>query len=753
MNLAPDRQRRQSIRALSVLTFFLFLAYMFLIWIPEIEHYYVPSETVSEAMTEQGRKVPSDRVLDELRSHRLLEHGWQNNAQLVDSAEKLLKGTVDIPGLPSMEVHLPFDPADLDRGTGQWQLHFSALVVPEILIDAYRLTGREEFYAMARDVILAWAAYEKSAWFNRGFLWNDHAVANRVRILADFWSIYRHRPDYRPEVARQIWQFAARTGAMAAKPDQYTFATNHGVMQNLSLWQVCIAFPFLSRVEQYKQLALARLKDEMGFYISPDGVVLEGSADYHEFGLFLLGAALRYSTLLGLDVPPEWAQKYQRAKQFSEEIRRPDGSLPRYGDTAGGTHHAFAPVTEINGKGEFTRLMKANEELHPDPFALYPASGYAVSWNGLNDHENRSFLSQTVVAWSYFPGHGHEHADEPSVLLWAGGQDWWTNIGYWRYDDPDREHAECWEGSNAPHLVAETCTPNRTTSLLSAVQSSNLFATETERFGPGSLRIRRLLVQVPPSVWIIIDNCTGVSQASLQTIWTTASNVDLKPAGPPGAYQLSAPGVEGGFRAYFLGPAGLEIQSFRGSRQPFAGWNFFNGKAMASSAIATVQSGSGAWAATIWVLDKNLGVRERERASAAAEWRDASSWSIHVPLPSRTQLISRRGEKISVEGGSFSAHTAVVETLKPPPASAASEIAALRANYDIAFARYPRFKDLFFYRLRASKVGLALIVLQELFLALYERLRSEHLLALRVLACLSWIALTIWVPFFYLRTF
>jgi len=389
VNLAPDRQRRQSIRALSVLTFFLFLAYMFLIWIPEIEHYYVPSETVSEAMTEQGRKVPSDRVLDELRSHRLLEHGWQNNAQLVDSAEKLLKGTVDIPGLPSMEVHLPFDPADLDRGTGQWQLHFSALVVPEILIDAYRLTGREEFYAMARDVILAWAAYEKSAWFNRGFLWNDHAVANRVRILADFWSIYRHRPDYRPEVARQIWQFAARTGAMAAKPDQYTFATNHGVMQNLSLWQVCIAFPFLSRVEQYKQLALARLKDEMGFYISPDGVVLEGSADYHEFGLFLLGAALRYSTLLGLDVPPEWAQKYQRAKQFSEEIRRPDGSLPRYGDTAGGTHHAFAPVTEINGKGEFTRLMKANEELHPDPFALYPASGYAVSWNGLNDHENR----------------------------------------------------------------------------------------------------------------------------------------------------------------------------------------------------------------------------------------------------------------------------------------------------------------------------------------------------------------------------
>jgi hypothetical protein len=688
-----------------------------------------------------------------MRANRLLERNWQSDAQLIEKAEKLLKGSAEVPGFPAIRIQLPFDPADLERGTGLWQLQFSGLIVPEIFIDAYRLTGREEFYEKAREVILGWAKYERSSLLNRGFLWNDHAVAARVRTLADFWSIYRHRHDYRSDVAQQIWRFAARTGALLAKPDQFTVATNHGVMQNIALLQTCIAFPSLPHTEAYKQTAFSRLKDQISFYVSPEGVILEHSASYQRFGLSLFGLVLRYATILNLEVPPEWARKYERAKQFYMGIRRPDGSLPTFGDTAMGRDWTIAPVTEVDNQGRFGPLRATNTEFHPVAAALYPISGYAVLWDGLNSQSSLQDLSQTVLAWSNYPGHGHKHADEPSVLLWARGQEWWTNAGYWPYDDPDRSHAECWEGSNAPHLLGEKCSSDRTATLVSTWHSSGLFAAEVERQGPEGLKIRRLLLHAAPATWVIVDECQGAAQNTLQTIWTTAPNVRLERRAPPGSYTFSADEAKGRLRAYFLGPPALTIRNFWGSRDPFAGWISLDGRPTAANAVATSQPAEGAWAMTVWVLDKDFRVRATENTGATVEWNDVHSWKVHVPTETDVQLISRDGERITVDA--ISSHTSmrlpVEGTLEPMPPAVESQRAALLASYQAAAARYPRYRDLTTYRLRASVIGIALFVLQELFLAIYGRISRKYLITLRILALVGWVSLFVWVPFFYLR--
>jgi len=734
------------------LTILSLLAFLSLIWIPELRGYYVPREAITVAMTDGGRTVPSDVVLDEMRFHRLLTLDWRDDAQLVETAEQLLKGSAEVPGFPAVRIRLPFDPSDLDRGPGLWQLQFCGLVVPEIFIDAYRLTGREEFYHAARDVILAWAKYERSAWLNRGFLWNDHAVAARVRTLADFWSIYRHRPDYRSDVALQIWEFAARTGALLAKPDQFTFATNHGVMQNIGLLQICIAFPSLPHTEAYKRIALSRLKDQISFYVSPEGVILEHSAGYHRFGLFLFGMVLRYATLLELDVPSDWNRKYEQAKQFYLDIRRPDGSLPTFGDTGIVSDRSAVPVTHLDSQERFAPLVAADTGFHPSSVAVYPVSGYAVLWDGSKGQSSSQDLSQTVLAWSYYPGHGHKHADEPSVLLWARGQEWWTNAGYWSYDDPDRIHAECWEGSNAPHLVGEKCKSVRTAALTSSLDSIKLFAAEMERQGPGDLKIRRLVVYEPPSIWVIVDECRGAAQSNLQTTWTTAPTVRMERGATPGAYTLSTAGAEGQLRAYFLGPPAMTIKNFWGSRDPFAGWITLDGRPMAANAISTGQPAEAAWAVTVWVLDKDSGAKGNESSAARVEWSNGRSWKILVPLEAGSQIISRDGERISVDGVPHdrSTHSPIVETLEPPLPRAASQIAALRADYQVAAARYPRFRDLFLYRQRASLIGIALLFLQESFLAIYRRLGGTHLLALRTFALLAWAGLCVWVPLVYL---
>jgi len=734
------------------LTLSLFFTLMTLIWLPEIGHYRVPNESIAIGIIEQGRTNPGESVLDEMRSHRLLEHEWRNDMQIVETAEKLLRGDVQVPGLPSMQIHLPFDPSDLEKGETQWQLQFSGFIVPEIFIDAYHATGSEQFYDAARDSILGWATFEKGAWLNRGFLWNDHAVATRVRTLADFWSIYRHRPDFRPEIAQMIWEFAARTGALLAKRDQYTFATNHGVMQNIALWQLSLAFPSLPRAEEYKQLALSRLTREISFYIAPDGAILEHSADYHEFGLYLFGVALRYTTLLNLDAPTDWDEKYEKAKQFYAELRRPDGSLPPFGDTAVGLRHKAVRLTKKDKHGLYDPLVAADLGLPSNPIMLYPVSGYAILWDGVTLQSSSEGLSQTVFAWSYFPGHGHKHADEPSVLLWSGAQEWWTNAGYWPYDDPNRIYAECWEGSNAPHLMAEQCGTKRKSSLAGSLSSSELFAGEIERVGPGGLKIRRLLVHVQPSVWVIADYCTGAPPSNLQTVWTTAPNVKLEASAAPGGYVLSTDTKGGRLRSYFLGPPAMRAKNIRGSHDPFAGWISLDRRPLATNSIVTEQPAEGAWAVTVWAYDAHEDDKSEAYPPAKVEWRNSHVWKVRVALKGGSQFISREGDRITIDGvpGAFRQQNSLSDTLHAPSAYVASQIADLNANYESEALRHPRFRDLYIYRIRASTLGLAILLSQSLFFAIYRYLGGRYLFNLRIFALIGWVGLCIWVRIYYL---
>lgn len=736
----------------AALSVFLLIVFLALVWSPEFNHYRVPHETITLAMIERGRNDPGEAVLSEMRSHRLLEHDWQSQEQMIEVAEKLLTGDAQIWDIRATKIHMPFDPADLERGTGHWQLQFAGFVVPEILIDAYRGTGREEFYVAARDTIVGWAQFEKSAWLNHGFLWNDHAVATRVRTLADFWDIYRRRADYRPEIAQVIWEFAARSGALLAKPDQYTFATNHGVMENIALWQLCLAFPTLPRVEEYRQLAMARLKGEMSFYVAPDGGILEHSADYHAFGLYLFGMALRYSTLLHLDVPADWDQKYEKAKQFYAELSRPDGTLPAFGDTAVGLRHKPPQVTKKNEQGGYVALAAAAPESRAGGSRLYPVSGYAIFWDRPARNDEGRDVSQTVLAWSNFAGHGHKHADEPSVLLWSGGQEWWTNTGYWPYDDADRQRAECWEGSNAPHLAGEKCNSNRKASLIGSLDAGDLFAAEIERAGPGNLRVRRLVVHVKSSAWVIVDYCTGAPQSAMETVWTTGADVRLEGRGTAESYTFVGESALSRLQGYFLGPPAMTVRNFRGSRDPFVGWLALEGKPTATNAIVTTEPTKQCWAVTVWVLDGDSKAKTERSSAASAEWKNPQAWNVRVPMKNGSVLLMREGDRISAreDVASSNARPSISETLQAPGIREASEIESLNANFESEARRYPRFRDLYTYRVRASLLGVGLLLLQELFFGIYRYWGGKHLLVLRVLSLTGWVALCFWVRVFYL---
>jgi len=595
---------------------------------------------------------------------------------------------------------------------------------------------------MARDVIVEWASYERKAWLPRGFLWNDHAIAKRVFVLAKFWRHYRTDPSYRPEIGRSIFQLVVRSGQFLAKPDHFAYATNHGLMQNLALWHLSLAFPTIPIIKEYQRLAFDRVNAQIAFYVNHEGVVLEHSAGYQKVGLDFLRMAMGYLKLLDQEIPHEWKQRYQQALGFYGQIMRPNGSLPAFGDT--NENPKEYPVGQANQNTEQDEV-NSNDASIPQQNSIYPLAGYAIWWNGLKYWPHEQELNQTVVAWSYFPGHAHKHADEMSVLFWGSGQTWWTNVGYWPYGVEGRSNAESWEGSNAPHLTNEVGTSHRVTKLALFGSSETTVGIELERNGPGSFVARRQIFHLRPNLWLVLDCFSGNEQEKVSTIWTTSRDVLLRKASATGTYTLESKKKRSTLSTFFLGSAQTEVKICKGSFTPFAGWQVVNGVPHPSYAIVVEQPANHSWFLTAWSL------KGRHPTSSVParmiSWKQHTQWEISLPTEVGDFRIWRDDRSVSFQDSRSLRIPEVLRLRRGPDTS--SELLQIQRSLFELEAKYPRFRSLVRYRVKMTYFLLALFLMQEFSFALCRYKLRQGFVKVRTASVLAWIAAGVWLNLFY----
>lgn len=734
-------------RTIRLLTVVVPIVVIISVWFPLLQHYYVPGAKISGQVTESARKLPSDSVLQELDQFQqgmpFAIHALQPDSPKI--AEAVLQGELRIPGKPAVAIHSRFSPDDLAKMPGDMQLEYASFIIPIVFIAAYEQTKRDVFLLAARDFIFSWAAYERHAWLPRGYLWNDHAVATRAFVVANFWRYYRHHPSYNPEQAREFLRFVALTGQRLAKPSLFTYATNHGVIQNLALLHLGIAFPALPAFGMYRTLALTRLEEQLGFYLNDEGVILEHSAQYQEFGIGLLSMGFRYMTLIDKPVPKTWIEKYEKAIQYYAMLRRPDGSLPRVGDTASDPNSSSPTVVELTANGYAGPFRRKSDWKPARSHALYPAAGYAVWWNGLEHWPRGKDLSQTLLAWSYYRGHGHKHADELSIILWAGG-DWWTNVGYWPYSTPKRSLVESWEGSNAPHLVNEARTSRRTTHLLNAGWSEPLAAIDLERRGPDGFTARRQVINVRPNLWIIVDSFADSQDRRVRTVWTSGSDVTVQEGSIARSFKLVGETTGTRMAVAFLGSNPSRPTLLTGSTEPFGGWVVSGGgHVMKASAFMLEQPSRNSWSVNISLLETMNG----PVLSAPPEmlsWNGPQDWQLRLPTNKGDMRIHRMGATIDAGSGL----TLVLDKAR----NANETVDSTRSAYIQSKEKYGEaILSLIYDRWRVTYILIALLCLQEIFLLLYQRYFGARSTALSGLAVPAWIILGIWLSQVYFQSY
>ena len=709
------------------------------IWLPVLAFHAVPAASVADATVAAARSEPSDAILREVGDFSLLTTSGRGPQPDVRMAEGILHGQLALPGLPAAEIDIPFSPDDLDGLPASLQLPFAGYVVPDILLAAYEDTQRVEFLTTARDVIVAWDRYEASALLPRGYLWNDHATSARVRVLAEFWRLYRESRDYRPDVGRVVLEQAARYGVFLSDPGNFTFATNHGLMENLALLQLRLAFPTLPDGPRYQQLAVQRLGQQLSFLVDGDGVVRENSAGYQSFGLGVLGMTFRCLTLLHVPVPAEWAQKYARGLAFLASLRRPDGSLPTSGDTDGESGVPAIRITDVDELGWSSPLRSWTPGGPAGSLTLDSAAGYWVEWDGLDGWPAQASLSQTVVTWTSPPAPSHKHADELSVLLWANGVSWLTSVGYWPYEATGRSDAESWRAANAPHLVDEPPVDARTAHLHAAASTPQLSALDLERRGPGTYVARRQVVHLKPDLWVIVDHVRGGTAAGNETVWTTAPEVTVQRQPGTTTYALEAPGQTAAARMTILGSNGTEVRDLRGRYAPFAGWQVIGSVPQPASAMMVQQPAGDAWTVVVLSTADHDSPRYYDGGPptmSAGTTPDA--WTVTVPTAAGGLEVTLAAGTLTVDeqDGGRDATSTVELAPEPDPTT---QLAPILAAFEQTAAEYPVFQERASARTKVTLFLGGLLLVQELLLLLVGRWRRVLATPLRAVSLLGWV--------------
>lgn len=704
-------------------------------WAPWLSFNHVPEPIIGPTAIAQAREAPAHDVLDQIGQFGLLEvFDWRNSEELVEAAEHVLAGRVELPGFTSGLVPRPQGPAEMASGPTMWQLFVHSLGLPRVLVEAYKSSGRVAFIRGATDYLIAYDAYERAEWtLPGGYLWqdawrafvrNDHAIAARAMVLIEFWRIYRSSPEFDPEVANAVLRMAARCAYLLSDPRRFTVATNHGVMQNLALCSLGLSFPTLPGAEDLCGLAFRRLDEQLAFFINDEGFMLEHSPGYQRFSLRLIGIAFRLKALFGQPVPEEWNRKYRAAQRVYAALRRPDGSMPMFGDTDGGPQQGDPLVARLNSQGVAVRLDPG--DWTPDtPTVLAPVAGYGLWWDGLEHWPDGPGLNQTSVAWSYFPGMGHKHADEPSLSIWAAGTPWLDNVGYWSYDAAGRETAESWAGSNAPHYVGEPATSERETSLRYHGRGDKLAAIDLERVGPNGYRTRRQVIHIGQCVWIVIDTSASIPGERVLTIWTTAPAIDVSRLEPPGAYRLVDQASGGSLLAYFLVDNLTTHKLVIGSESPFAGWRVLDGTIRKAPSFLVERPANSLWTLSAWSVEKPAnGDSCLTGMPEMRVWRGPDEWQVMLPGEAGRHSLTRNQERIVLTADSGTESRLTMEA----GFDVVPEKARLRASLTAAAARYGTTNMSGVYRVKVTVVLLLQLLASRVFLHRMRTDRNEWLI-------------------------
>ncbi|UTD55537.1 heparinase II/III family protein [Halomonas sp. MS1] len=311
---------------------------------------------------------------------------------------------------------LTFDWQSLERDRNWWW-QLQALPFLNWYANSFSLQSEEErtgYLSLCLDAIHNWINQAKQN-KDSPLVWHDHASAYRVRNLTN-WLVFCHSnglPLGEEPCAELLGSLIIEHLDWIQEDKHYSKHTNHGFDQAMIALTISLMFA-RDDFELYRQCNRARLKDEVTFAFTNEGVHKENSPGYQKM---MLGRLKQLRTLspLGEQEISQMGELYiEKAEAFLRAITLPNGYLPMIGDTRGGDEGL------------------PYEQKEQVDVLNYSASGYVIIRG--KDGKGKSFF---ILMKNTHESNYHRHDDDLMLYVFYDGETVFGDAGLLSHNEKD----------------------------------------------------------------------------------------------------------------------------------------------------------------------------------------------------------------------------------------------------------------------------------------------------------------------------
>ncbi|WP_017260054.1 alginate lyase family protein [Pedobacter arcticus] len=224
--------------------------------------------------------------------------------------------------------------------------------------------------------------------------------------------------------------------------EKYPYLTYHnmGVADAEVLQKVSVSLPEFKKTKEWANWALKRGLDQMNYVVYPDGVEKELCPRYHQGVMATFAKFMTVSEKSGTKPLPEFTEKLKAMAKFLVDFSRPDGTIPAFNemvqtqDNKQTIRRQVNSIATLTGDQNILQWFGTDRAkgVKPDYTSVsFDWAGYYIMRSGWNKEDNY----MAIKAGPY--GLAHQHEDKLSFELFANGELFLVDPGFYTYNSKD----------------------------------------------------------------------------------------------------------------------------------------------------------------------------------------------------------------------------------------------------------------------------------------------------------------------------
>lgn len=389
--------------------------------------------------TEESDDIYRSEIVHIYGYHDAYVERWSNQ-KVFEIADNLKNGIADygysivqpMYFSESGQIRWFFTIEELEESRNTFYLYHRGLRGLYVLARAYSISKNTIYLELADKILNSFVEFWHGELENSEMLYNDHTQAERIINIVYFWHIAENA-NFNTNRTEAVNIVTDALNKLMGE-EYYQKNHNHGIIVD----RACLVGAyFLNEINCACKIDYVskRLKEQVDYAFSNDGIHKENSIDYHRIVIELLEGCKNILEYIDHPYYIEMEEKLNAAIEYLIYVYKPNLRVPLFGDSKGvevGQLNKIPSYIETYNNSYFQYVASMGKKgSKPELLLKHFPSGYVFMREHFN---NINYQDATWISLKAgYTTRVHKHQDDLSICLTTKGKDIFVDAGVYSY--------------------------------------------------------------------------------------------------------------------------------------------------------------------------------------------------------------------------------------------------------------------------------------------------------------------------------